>query len=162
VAGTDQKAAAVITVSGEKTLVLNPGFESGDLTSWTVTGDANVVDVRQEPQNVHGGSYALHYWLDTPFTFTVSQTITGLENGTYALSAWIQGGGGETTLQLFASGYGGDALSVDSIATGWQEWKNPTIEKIVVTNGTCTIGLKVAAPGGTWAFVDDVALTRVE
>ena len=48
VAETDQKAAAVITVAGGKNFVLNPGFESGNLTSWTVTGDANAVDVRQE------------------------------------------------------------------------------------------------------------------
>ena len=162
VAGTDQKAAAVITVAGGKNFVLNPGFESGDLISWTVTGDANAVDVRQESQNVHSGSYALHYWLDTPFSFTVTQTITGLENGTYSLSAWIQGGGGETTLQLFASDYGGAAQTADAITTGWQEWKTPTIDKIVVTNGTCTISLKVAAPGGNWAFLDDIELTKVE
>jgi arabinogalactan endo-1,4-beta-galactosidase len=162
VAGTDLKAAAVITVSGGKNFVANPGFESGDLTSWTVTGDAKAVDVRQESQNVHSGSSALHYWLDTPFSFTVTQTITGLENGTYSLSAWIQGGGGETTLQLFATDYGGATLTADAVTTAWQEWKTPVIEKIVVTNGTCTIGLKVAALGGTWAFLDDVELTKVE
>jgi arabinogalactan endo-1,4-beta-galactosidase len=162
VAGTDQKAAAVVTVSGGKNFAANPGFESGDLTSWTVTGDANAVDVRQESQNVHGGFYALHYWLDTPFTFTVTQTITGLENGTYSLSAWIQGGGGETTLQLFAADYGGAAQAVDVITTGWQEWETPVIDKIAVTNGKVTIGLKVASGGGSWAFLDDIELTKVE
>ncbi len=162
VADTNLKAEADITVSGGKNFVSNPGFESGDLTSWTLTGDADAVDVRQESQNVHGGFYALHYWLASPFSFTVSQTITGLENGTYTLDAWIQGGGGETTLQLFASDYGGSLLTADFKTTAWQEWKTPAIEKIVVTNESCTIGLKVVAPGGTWAFLDDVEFTKVE
>jgi arabinogalactan endo-1,4-beta-galactosidase len=162
VAETDQKAAAVITVAGGKNFVQNPGFESGDLTAWTVTGDANAVDIRQEPQNVHSGYFALHYWLGSPFAFTVTQTVTGLENGTYSLSAWIQGGGGETTLQLSASDYGGAALTTDILTTGWQEWKTPTIEKIVVTNGQVTISLKVASSGGSWAFLDDMELTKVE
>jgi arabinogalactan endo-1,4-beta-galactosidase len=74
------------------------------------------------------------------------------------LSAWIQGGGGEETLQLFASGCGGDTLTVDIRNTGWQEWQNPAIEDIVVRNGECTIGLKVVSNGGSWAFFDEVGL----
>jgi arabinogalactan endo-1,4-beta-galactosidase len=162
VANTERKAEAVITVAGGKNFVSNSGFESGDLSSWTVSGDAIAVDIRQESQNVHSGAYALHYWLDTPFSFTVTQAVAGLENGTYSLSAWIQGGGGETTLQLFASDYGGAMRTADVVTTGWQEWKTPVIENIHVTNGTCTVGLKVAAPGGNWAFVDDIELTKAE
>jgi arabinogalactan endo-1,4-beta-galactosidase len=161
VANTDVKAEAVITVAGGKNFLSNPGFESGDLTSWTVAGDAAAVDIRQESQNVHSGFYALHYWLDTPFSFTVSQTVTGLENGTYSLSAWIQGGGGETTLQLFATGYGGSTQTADIVATGWQEWKTPTIDAIEVSNGQVTVGVKVTSKGGSWAFLDDVELTKV-
>ncbi|MGB7539656.1 MAG: glycosyl hydrolase 53 family protein, partial [Anaerolineales bacterium] len=162
VANTDQKAAALITVAGGKNFISNPGFESGDLTSWVVTGDANAVAVLQESQNVHSGAYALHYWLGTPFSFTVSQAVTGLENGTYTLSAWIQGGGGETLLQLFATDYGGAEQTADAVTNGWKEWKTPVIEKIVVTDGQVTIGLKVSSPGGSWAFVDDVELTKAE
>jgi arabinogalactan endo-1,4-beta-galactosidase len=162
VANADVKAEAVITVAGAKDFLSNPGFESGDLTSWTVVGDANAVDVRRESRNVHGGFYALHYWLDTPFSFTVSQTVTGLENGTYSLSAWIQGGGGETALQLLASDYGGPTQTVDIVTTGWQEWKTPTIGAIQVTNGQINVGLKVSSKGGSWAFLDDMELTKVE
>lgn len=158
VAGTDLKANADITIGGEKNYVNNPGFESGDFTSWTVEGSIGAVDISSEAQNVYLGTYAMHYWADGPFSFTVSQTITGLENGTYTLSAWIQGGGGEETLQLFASGYGGDTLTVDIKNTGWQEWQNPAIENILVTNGECTIGLKVASNSGNWAFFDEVGL----
>ena len=160
VAGTDLKAIANITIGGGKNYLNNPGFESGDFTSWTVEGSANAVDISREAQNVHLGTYALHYWAEGPFSFTVSQRVTGLENGTYTLSAWIQGGGGEKALQLFASGFGGELLTVDIKNTGWQVWTNPTIQNIVVTDGEVTIGLKVDSSGGSWAFFDDVELFR--
>jgi len=92
-------------------------------------------------------------WLN-PFEFTVSQSITGLVKGEYTLSAWIQGGGGEKTLQLFAD-CGGESLTLDISNAGWQQWQNPTLS-IPVTDGACTIGLKVVSNGASWAFVDDV------
>jgi arabinogalactan endo-1,4-beta-galactosidase len=158
VAGTDLKANADITVGTEKNYLENPGFETGDFAPWTVEGSIDAVDISNEAANIHEGDYALHYWLGEPFEFTVSQTITGLENETYYLSAWIQGGGEEETLQLSVSGYGGDTLTVDIRNTGWQEWKNPTIEDITITNGECTISLKVISTGGNWAFFDEVGL----
>jgi hypothetical protein len=108
------------------------------------------VDVSDELQNVRNGNYALHYWADNAFEFTVTQTITGLENGTYTLSAWAQGGSGDA-LQLSASNYGGETITVDFTTSAWRDWKNPTIENIVVTNGQCTITLKVVSPGGTFS-----------
>jgi arabinogalactan endo-1,4-beta-galactosidase len=158
--GTDMMAVANLTVSGEKSFIENPGFESGAFTPWVVEGDTNAVDISNEAQNVYTGTYVLHYWLNDPFSFTLTQKITGLNNGTYTLSAWIQGGGGEETIQLFASGYGGDILTVDIKNRGWQQWQNPAIQNILVTNGECTIGLKVVAKDGNWAFFDEVELVR--
>ncbi len=160
IAGTALKAISSITVGSQKNLVDNPGFESGDFTSWTIEGSKNAVDISNEAANIHAGEHALHYWLDVPFAFTATQTITGLENGAYTLSAWIQGGGGEGTLQLFASDCGGEPLTMDISNTGWQQWQNPTIPNIPVTKGECTIGLKVASSGGSWAFFDEVGLVR--
>jgi len=78
------------------------------------------------------------------------------------LSGWVQGGGGEKTLQLFVNDYGGDELAADSVDTGWLVWNTPTIAKFNVTGGKCTIGLKVVSTGGSWAFFDDVSLVKVE
>jgi arabinogalactan endo-1,4-beta-galactosidase len=160
VAGTDSKAILNITVTGEKNYAQNPGFETGKFAPWAIDGDANAVDISSETQNLHKGSYALHYWLDKPFALTLSQSITGLADGTYTLSAWIQGGGGEKTLQLFISDYGGDKLTVDIVTDGWLHWKHPAIENIHITSGKCTIGLEVASGGGSWAFFDEVELVQ--
>jgi arabinogalactan endo-1,4-beta-galactosidase len=156
VARTNQGATITVYTGSPKNLVENAGFES-DLSAWLVEGSTGAVKVGREPANAHSGDFALNYWLASEFEFTLSQTVTGLENGTYTLSAWIQGGGGDT-LQLYASDYGGDTLVVDFENTGWQDWHNPTIENIVVTSGQCTIGLKVVSEGDTWAWLDEVEL----
>lgn len=154
--GSDQYAVATVYTGSAKNYAVNPGFENGQ-TPWVFEGTTSAVDISDELQNVRNGNFALHYWADAAFEFTVSQTITGLENGTYTFSIWMQGGGGDT-LQLNASDYGGETLSVDFAGKGWREWQNPTIANIVVTNGQCTISLHVKSDGGTWGFFDDAGL----
>ena len=158
--GTISYAVATIYTGGAKNFAENPGFEN-EGESWVIEQSVTAVDVSDELQNVLNGNRALHYWAEEPFEFTVSQTITGLENGTYTFNIWMQGGG-QDTLQLFASGYGGEVLVVDFEAKGWREWQNPVIENIVVTNGQLTIGLKVTSAGGTWGFFDDAGLFLAE
>jgi hypothetical protein len=51
-------------------------------------------------------------------------------------------------------------LTVNIINTGWQVWTNPSIDNIPVTTGKCVIGLRVVSTGGSWAFVDDVGLSK--
>jgi arabinogalactan endo-1,4-beta-galactosidase len=162
VTGTDMKATLNVAVSTHKNYVVNPGFEAGDFTPWTVDGDSAAADISKEASNIHAGTYGLHYWKGEPFDFTLSQTVTDLPNGTYSLSAWIQGGGGEKTLQLYTSDCGGEPLTVDVVNTGWLVWTTPTIPEITVTEGKCTIGLKVVSDGGSWAFFDDVSLIKLE
>jgi len=158
--GTESYVVATVYTGSAKNFAANPGFENGE-APWVIEETVTAVDISEELQNVYNGGHALHYWADGPFEFTVSQTITGLENGTYTFSAWMQGGGGDT-LQLIASDYGGETLTVDFAGKGWLEWQNPTIENIVVTEGQCTITFKVSSGGGTWGFFDDVGLFLAE
>ena len=46
--------------------------------------------------------------------------------------------------------------------TGWQKWTQPTIDKIAVPGGTCTIGVKVEAGAGIWGFVDDFEFVKAK
>jgi arabinogalactan endo-1,4-beta-galactosidase len=162
VTGTDLKATASVAVSKYRNYVANPGFEDSVFDPWTVDGDSAAADISKEASNVHAGTYAVHYWLGEPFDFTISQTVTNLPDGTYTLSAWIQGGGGEDTLQLFVQDYGGDPLTADVANTGWLAWNTPTIPTFTITGGKATIGVKVASPGGSWAFLDDISLIKVD
>lgn len=156
-AGVNEEASAAVV---SPNLIKNPGFESGSLTDWSVSG-TNAVIIKNAVADVHSGSHAVNYWFKTPYAFKLKQTITGLENGTYELKAWASGGGGDFKLKLFAEGFGGDMLSSDAVNTGYNVWKQYTVTDIEVTNGQVTIGFDVEAPGDVWGYFDDFELVKV-
>ncbi|KRE83040.1 hypothetical protein ASG89_12980 [Paenibacillus sp. Soil766] len=166
VAGVPLRANGTITVQGSTNLVNNPGFESGNNANWTITGGSNAIKVVSDSANAHDGStYALHYSLSQDMPFSASQTITGLANGKYTLKAWSHGGGGESSMQLFAKDYGGAEMSESIVNSGWLIWKHPILMNIEVTNntadhgeepnGTATIGIKAEGKSGNWGNWDD-------
>ncbi|UJF34926.1 Ig-like domain-containing protein [Paenibacillus hexagrammi] len=139
--------------------VQNPGFEDSNSNAWVfqdISGAATI-----NGNNTHAGSKALNYWLGSPFEFTVSQTITGLPDGRYSVSASVEGGGGESEAQLFAKDFGGAELTSDYTNTGWAVWSQPQITHINVVNGQCTIGFHIKGNSGNWGSMDDVVLTRI-
>ena len=166
VAGVPLRAVGTITVQGSTNLVKNAGFESGNSSNWTITGGSNAIKVVSDSANAHDGStYALHYSLPQEMPFSATQTITGLANGKYTLKAWSHGGGGESSMQLFAKDYGGAEMSESIVNTGWLAWKHPILMNIEVTNntagngaepnGTATIGIKAEGKSGNWGNFDD-------
>lgn len=140
-----------ITVSPSTSFIQNPGFEDG-LNGWTVSGDSTAVNVESD---AHSGSAALHYWSSGAAEFQISQTVTGLENGTYQLSAWVSGNGGEETAEIFAGNQ-----KQQFVNTGWQQWSNPTIDTIEVTDGTLSIGANLKYAGDKWGNIDDFKLVK--
>ncbi|WP_051251125.1 glycosyl hydrolase 53 family protein [Paenibacillus harenae] len=162
VTGLNQKASIEITVLANPNLVQNEGFESGNLTHWSLTGTENSGKIAENAGNAHSGTYAFNYWNGSNYTYQLTQTVTGLENGTYTLKAWSSGGGGETKLKLFGGTAGGTTLSTDVVNTGYNVWKQYTVPNIVVTNGQAKIGFDVEAPAGTWGYFDDIELVKEE
>lgn len=162
VTGVAGKASIEITVTDKVAvnLVQNPGFED-DLQHWTVTGTL-ATKVETNAGNAHGGSKALNYWFGEPYAYRVTQTITGLSNGTYTLRGWASGSGGETKAALFAETTGGTRVSAAVGNTGWNVWKQYAVENIQVTDGQLTIGYEVEAPKEIWGYLDDLELVPSE
>lgn len=148
-------ATCQVTVVASTNLITNPGFElNGE--SWNVTGDITSITFEND---YYKGEKALHYYNGD---FEASQEITGLENGSYKLSAWTSGGGGETVSEIFALNGDGQRVSSTFTNSGWRVWTQPTINNVEVTNGTLTIGAKVKAKenGGQWGNIDEFMLTK--
>jgi len=86
----------------------------------------------------------MHYWRGEPFAFTLSQTITNLAPAPIRISLWDPGRWRGEPVQLFRQGpAAGPEQTVDITNTGWQQWTNPTFTDIPVTNGKCTVGLRL-------------------
>lgn len=162
VTGYTQKAKIEVTVLKHVNYAKNHGFESGDLTDWTLTGTSGAGKVVEKAADVHSGTHGFNYWYDQDFAYELTQTVTGLPNGTYTLKAWASGQGGDTVLQLFAKDSAGTVQKTDMVNTGWNAWKQYSVENIKVTDGRLTIGFKVEAPAQVWGWIDDIELIQNE
>jgi hypothetical protein len=108
-------------------------------------------------------TYGCEYWNNT---FEVSQTITNLPNGVYEFS--IAGFGTNGTTMIFAnetevpfvnttSASSFDA-ALEAIAAG--EYTGNTTGRVIVENGTLTIGVKrTSQVGADWTVIDNARLT---
>jgi arabinogalactan endo-1,4-beta-galactosidase len=113
--------------------------------------------------DVRTGSYAFHWWLGTAFSFSIQQTVTGLESGkTYAFNFRAMGNPGQP-MQGFAT-CGTTTLTVDFSLAGWTSdpnaWLNETITGLDGSAGSCTVGVTSSARAGDWGSLDDFSLTQ--
>ncbi|WP_379128158.1 glycosyl hydrolase 53 family protein [Paenibacillus sp. sgz500958] len=165
VEGVGKTVKTTVTVTSYRNIASNPGFEnSSPSAGWSISGTQGVASFKTNTGDAYAGSNAVNYWSSSAYQFTLSQTVTGLEDGIYVLKAKVSGGGGENGIHLFAENYGGDKLTgVNVVNTGWQAWNDATLGGIQVTNGQATIGLNVDAPatsGGIWGWIDSFEFYR--
>ena len=145
-----------VTMSRKVNLVDDPSWESGKLGQWKLDGNGKYCFVENNKSNAYSGTWTYKYWWSDPFKSTLSRTFTGIPDGTYTLSLYAMGGGGENTIELFAENYGGPRVFTEVVNTGWKNWKQYTVSGIEVRGGKCTIGIHIDANGGNWGNFDDV------
>jgi hypothetical protein len=143
----------------DRNLMPDPGFEASGLSTWTLRGDTELLQIEREPGNLHGGGAALKYaeGRKQPFQLLVLKRLAGLKPGTYRFSAWAMGGGGEPSVQLFARDCGGPERSTPVLNTGWPKWRAYSVPGIVVQGSECTLGLFVQGQAGQWGLLDDLS-----
>ncbi len=148
--------------------VVNWSFEASGATqtpsgwgTWPGGNGANA-DADFTETGGHSGTYRCTHYKASAYEVYTDQLVTGLANGTYTLSAWVVGGGGQNAAFMSAKAYGSGVpeLKTDVVQSGWPNWTKISIPNINVSNGQCHIGFYTNAPGGKWLSFDDVTLTR--
>ena len=128
----------------DSNLVVNPGFETGNLSPWTCSGSTG--SVVSSP--VHSGSYALAGAASGSDDAQCAQTISVQPNSAYTLSAYVEGG----YVYLGATGY---SSTWTPSATSWQQLTTS------FTTGASTTSVEIFLHGwygqGTY-YADDVSL----
>ena len=160
--GTEVTAAVTVE---RINYVQNPSFEDADTSMWTVnySGETDPTDYQVKAADAHSGEVAFHFWSGSAdMDFSIEQSFTDLEPGTYELSAFSQGGdlSDDTSMELYAL-IDGRELSAPFKLTTYADWQNPAIPEIKVTDGSLTIGVRYKCNVNSWGTLDDVTLYKI-
>ena len=160
--GTEVTAAVTVE---RINYVQNPSFEDADTSMWTVnySGETDPTDYQVKAADAHSGEVAFHFWSGSAdMDFSIEQSFTDLEPGTYELSAFSQGGdlSDDASMELYAL-VDGRELTAPFMLTTYADWQNPVIPEIKVTDGSLTIGVRYKCNVNSWGTLDDVTLYKI-
>ena len=160
--GTEVTAAVTVD---RINYVQNPSFEDSDTSMWTVnySGETDPNDYQVKAADAHSGEVAFHFWSGSAdMDFSIEQSFTDLEPGTYELSAFSQGGdlSDDASMELYAL-VDGRELTAPFKLTTYADWQNPAIPEIKVTDGALTIGVRYKCNVNSWGTLDDVTLYKI-
>lgn len=160
--GTEVTAAVTVD---RINYVQNPSFEDSDTSMWTVnySGETDPTDYQVKATDAHSGEVAFHFWSGSAdMDFSIEQSFTDLEPGTYELSAFSQGGdlSDDAYMDLYAL-VDGKELTAPFMLTTYADWQNPVIPEIKVTDGSLTIGVRYKCNVNSWGTLDDVTLYKI-
>jgi arabinogalactan endo-1,4-beta-galactosidase len=157
-AGLALTALPAQTAQAASTLT-NAGFEA-DGTGTALPGgwsESGTTAASYVEAGGHGGSYRLSHYSASAYKVETYQTLTGLTNGSYKLTAWVRSGGGQNSAYLALKNCGGTEQRTDLpvSASGWIHLVVP----VSVTSNQCTVSVYSDANAGNWINVDDLTFT---
>jgi hypothetical protein len=151
---------AFTSVAFAQNLVQNGGFETGDFTDWTLSGDTGLVGVCSISTCPGGyapydGTYSA-YFGPVGDTATISQVINTTPGDTYTLSFYLANPVGGTP-NYFSASLGTSTFSFTNfgVAFNWQQFSLTT----VATGDQTTLSFTFRNDPAYW-FLDDVSVTQ--
>ncbi|MFE4602874.1 hypothetical protein ACFRKE_18670 [Kitasatospora indigofera] len=178
--GTDSYTIPVQDVPAPVTAApANPGFESGDLTGWTASDAAHAKAESQIGTTSFAHTTLAHSgdWKGTVFTdagkpdVSLSHAVGSLVPGArYRVRAYLASVGGGDAGLYADPGNGGAVQAVSAYSTEDMGAMGPQIlgrawaareVEFTATGTTATVGLRLNAPAGAWANIDDLTVERI-
>lgn len=145
--GTGSGADLVLNAQN---LVVNGGFETGDLTGWTESGNTGYTGV--STANAHSGNYAA-YLGPVGSDVYLDQDIATTPGDTYQVTFWLMNPGG--TPSDFTAKFGDATLMslVDSSAQGYTEY----VFDVTATSSLTDLDFAARQDPSYW-YLDDVSV----
>lgn len=143
--------------SNVKSLLLNPGFESGTLSPWR---GFQAVQLNISSSHAHTGKFSL---AESGAAGSAYQDVNGLTPGTqYEISAWVATeAGGTATAQIAAYDASANIATFSAAVLPQEKWQAIKHRVTLRSSGTLRIHLFRNNGSGS-VFWDDVAIKPVE
>ena len=157
-------ASGTFQVGSGNNYALNPSFEAdrvtmtqpaGWVTSTTTSGAMPYTNVK----DAHTGNWGWQLTSTDDYDATIAQSLTGLPNGSYTLSAWVKSSGGQTQAELYVSGFGASELT-SSLTKALSSYTQVSIPGIAVSSGKAELGVRTHATAKQSLTFDDVSFVR--
>ena len=159
------------SVGAKNNFVLNPSFEAdrvavGQVEGWTYAGTSGAI-VNQGDNSGRVGNFQLAFTSTGTYSASASQDLAtdpaiAPPDGMYTLTLWARhaitsaGAGFGVTVTS-----GGRTKTLDIKSAVGSAWQQVTLSGIHITGGAAAVSIAATnVPGGQWANVDDVVLTR--
>ena len=145
--------------------IINPGFELGNTDGWSITTKGTDTGIRTTSSTAYNysgteGSYLFYTTSTGITTLDISQTITGLANGYYAVSATVAGFGDQTPIIMSANSQKNSVRpSGSDIEAEVVNGYTLTVKEAFVYDGTLTITIQNTGKGNTLFKADNIRLT---
>ena len=131
---------------------------------WVITDVSGTTDeayIIDKGTDAVTGTKSMHFYSTKEVEFTVEQTVTGLEPGTYYFQITLHGGDApEQDMYIYAIA-DGETYTAPTDVDGWTNYRSPRIEAITTTDGTITVGAHIKSSPGSWGNLDDFILAPV-
>jgi hypothetical protein len=156
--GTTNSSSATLTVTAPGQLVQNAGFETGDFSFWTLSGNsANNIFITSNSPYVHSGLYGAKLGPVGSLGY-LSQTLPTSVGQLYLLSLWLNSPDGLSPNE-FSVAWNGTVL-FDQVNLGKIGWTNLQFS---VTAPTTNVLLQIGfRDDPTFLGLDDVSLLPLE
>lgn len=145
--------ASVQVALAADNLVTNPGFETGDFTGWTQSGNTGFTGV--DSQAPRSGNFAAFFGPIETLGF-ISQSLTTVPGEIYQLSYWLNNtSAGNNAFQV---SWGGDIVGTSLINSAGFAYTQFSVPGLLATSGSTTLSFGFRNDEGFWNF-DDVSVT---
>lgn len=136
-------------VLDESGKIINPGYETGDLTGWTVESTADWA--YGAGNGGTSGDYKFWTWHSEPYELRISQTVTGLVDGNYTVNLMANAGNNPELSRLEVSDYGGSMVYTPVNTTSFEKYS----QTVDVTSGQITMAFYIKGRATSWSNLDD-------
>lgn len=137
-------------------LIVNPGFETGDFTGWTVSPAVSLSSLAVVASSAHSGTYTVSFGASGVDLDVISQSIATTQGTLYELSFWLEiantnnefqvSFGGVTVLQL-----------IDKGSLNNPRYREFTLTRVARGSSTTVEFAGLNPP--SFSFLDDISVT---